>query len=66
LLLLSFVSGFVSSVKLELRRLDLRLTHSWTIARTRGMDSFTTVLLDLLDGEGIRGVGEAAPVAMAM
>lgn len=48
-------------------RFDLKLTHTWTIASQLGpgggggMDDFPVVLLELRDGHGVTGLGEAAP-----
>ena len=50
-------------MKLEARCLDLRLVDPWTIARTRGMNSFKAVIVELTGDDGLRGVGEAAPAA---
>ena len=50
-------------MKLEFRRLDLRLAHTWKIARTQGMNSFKVVTVRLADPDGTTGLGEAAPVA---
>jgi L-Ala-D/L-Glu epimerase len=50
-------------VKLKYRRVNLRLTHKWNIARTRGMNSCQVVIAGLTDNEGTSGWGEAAPIA---
>jgi L-alanine-DL-glutamate epimerase-like enolase superfamily enzyme len=50
-------------VRLEFKRMQLRLAHPWTIARARGTTSCTVIDLALLGPEGSRGQGEAAPVA---
>lgn len=50
-------------MKLEFRRVNLRLAHTWNIARTRGMNSCQVVIAGLTDPEGTSGWGEAAPVA---
>jgi L-Ala-D/L-Glu epimerase len=49
-------------VKLEFRRLDLRLTHTWTIARTRATDIFKVIVVELTDPGGLKGIGEASPI----
>jgi len=50
-------------VKLNFRVLDLRLAHTWTIARTRGTNVFKTVIVELTGADGTVGLGEAAPTA---
>jgi L-alanine-DL-glutamate epimerase-like enolase superfamily enzyme len=49
-------------MKLEYKCLDLQLAHAWTIARTRGMNSFRVIIIELADADGTTGLGEAAPV----
>jgi L-alanine-DL-glutamate epimerase-like enolase superfamily enzyme len=49
-------------VKLQFRNLNLQLTHPWQIARTSGTNSVQTVVVELTDVSGMRGLGEAAPV----
>jgi len=41
----------------------LTLAHPWNIARTRGMTSAATVLVELTDADGVVGRGEAAPIS---
>src|SRR5450756_1992526 len=50
-------------VKLSCKQLDLRLTHTWSIARSRGADKTSVVIVQLTDVDGVVGLGEAAPVA---
>ncbi|MDB6018565.1 MAG: L-Ala-D/L-amino acid epimerase [Pedosphaera sp.] len=55
--------GFRLSVQLKHWRYDLRLAHTWTIARGSGTDIFPVVLLQLTGSDGAIGLGESAPVA---
>jgi hypothetical protein len=48
-------------VKLTFKPLELRLTHKWTIARTRGTDTSPVVVVELTSADGTVGRGEAAP-----
>lgn len=54
-------------MQLTYRPLTLRLAHPWTIARTLGQvprekqQTARVVVVELADGEGVRGLGEAAP-----
>jgi L-Ala-D/L-Glu epimerase len=51
-------------VKLTIRPFDLRLTHTWRIARGvggEGTRAFPIVLTELTDTDGITGLGESAP-----
>lgn len=50
-------------MKLEFRSVELNLAHTWSISRSRGTDHFKVVVVTLSDVDGIRGLGEAAPVA---
>jgi L-alanine-DL-glutamate epimerase-like enolase superfamily enzyme len=50
-------------VKLEFRRLDLRLAHTWTIARGKGTNISPVIVIELIGADGTRGLGEAAPTA---
>jgi L-Ala-D/L-Glu epimerase len=50
-------------VKLNFRRLDLPLTHTWTIARGEGTNSSAVVVVELTSADGSLGLGEAAPTA---
>jgi len=42
---------------------DLKLTHTWAIARTQGTSLTTTVVVELRNGDGSVALGEAAPTA---
>jgi L-Ala-D/L-Glu epimerase len=42
---------------------QLRLAHTWNNARTRGMNLLPAIIAGLIDSDGIRGLGEAAPAA---
>ena len=51
-------------MKLTFRRFDLRLRHTWTVASSLaegGKNIYPSVLIELRDGDGIVGFGEAAP-----
>ncbi len=54
-------------MRLEFRRYDLRLRHTWAIAsdvragQVQGKLSYPVVFVDLIDERGRRGVGEASP-----
>jgi len=51
-------------MKLIFRRFDLRLTHTWTVASSLaegGKNIYPAVFLELHDGDGMVGLGEAAP-----
>jgi len=54
-------------MQLTYRRLDLQLTHRWTIASSYGpggsggTSTYGSVIVELLDGDGVTGLGEAAP-----
>jgi L-alanine-DL-glutamate epimerase-like enolase superfamily enzyme len=50
-------------VKLTFKRLDLQLTHTWTIARTKGTNVSPSVVVELTGADGTVGLGEAAPTA---
>jgi len=50
-------------MKLTFRRLDLNLTHTWTIARGSGTTVANTVLVELTGADGTVGLGEAAPIS---
>jgi L-alanine-DL-glutamate epimerase-like enolase superfamily enzyme len=63
LLLLLPVSAFVCAVELNSRRVDLKLAHTWAIARTEGTRVCTTVVVELNGEDGTFGLGEAAPTA---
>jgi L-alanine-DL-glutamate epimerase-like enolase superfamily enzyme len=48
-------------MKLNYRRLELRLAHTWTIARTTGTDIYRVMVVELIAADGTIGRGEAAP-----
>jgi L-alanine-DL-glutamate epimerase-like enolase superfamily enzyme len=50
-------------VQLKIRRLELQLAHKWTIARTSGTNVSRVIVVELVDEDGIVGLGEAAPTA---
>lgn len=50
-------------MKLTFRRVELRMTHTWTIARTSGTDTSDVIVVELEDADGIRGIGESAPTS---
>ncbi len=50
----------MSSLRLEAEVLTLRTRHPFIIARG-GRSDYTTVLVKLIDGDGLEGWGEAAP-----
>jgi L-Ala-D/L-Glu epimerase len=54
-------------MQLAFRRLELQLAHKWAIASRLGpggdggASTFPVVVLELTDGDGVRGLGESAP-----
>ena len=50
-------------MKLNFKRLDLQLAHTWTIARGPGTNIFKAVIVELTGADGTVGLGEAAPTA---
>ena len=48
-------------MKLRFWREQLRLANTWTIARG-STDVFEVVMVELTDGDGVSGIGEAAPI----
>ena len=48
-------------MKLNFKRLDLQLAHTWTIARGTGTNIFKAVVVELTGADGTVGLGEAAP-----
>jgi L-alanine-DL-glutamate epimerase-like enolase superfamily enzyme len=48
-------------MKLSFKRLDLRLAHTWTIARGPGSNVAKVVVVELIGADGALGRGEAAP-----
>ncbi|HXU75212.1 MAG TPA: dipeptide epimerase [Methylomirabilota bacterium] len=49
-------------MKLNHQCLDLRLAHTWTIARGAGTNHSKVVVTQLTNGDGLVGLGEAAPI----
>jgi len=49
-------------VKLKHQCLELRLAHRWTIARGVGVNQSQVVVTELMNGDGLVGLGEAAPI----
>lgn len=50
-------------MKLQFKQFDLKLAHTWTIARTSGTDIAKVVIVELTAADGTTGLGEAAPSA---
>lgn len=50
-------------MKLNCKRVDLQLAHTWTIARTSGTNSAQVLVVELAGADGTVGLGEAAPTA---
>ncbi len=50
-------------MKLDFRRLELQLAHTWTIARGKGTNRSPVLVVELTAADGTRGLGEAAPTA---
>lgn len=55
--------GFVDAVKLQFRRVELQLTHPWTIARGSASTSSRVVVVELTGADGTIARGEAAPIS---
>jgi len=53
---------FLVSMKLAWQRTDLRLNHTWTIARGSGTNLSHTIIVELTGADGTIGRGEAAPI----
>jgi hypothetical protein len=51
------------AVKLTFKRVELKMAHTWTIARGSGTNSATTVVVELTGADGTVSLGEAAPIA---
>lgn len=49
------------AVKLTACPLELKLANPWKIAGTKGSGSHRTVIVELVDADGIHALGEAAP-----
>ena len=50
-------------MKLNFKRLDLQLAHTWTLARGAGTNVSKGVVVELTGADGTVGLGEAAPTA---
>jgi L-alanine-DL-glutamate epimerase-like enolase superfamily enzyme len=50
-------------MKLQFKQVDLKLAHTWTIARTTGTDTAKVIIVELTGADGTVGLGEAAPSA---
>jgi len=50
-------------MKLTFQKLELRLAHTWTIARASATNSCEVVVVELTSADGTVGRGEAAPTA---
>jgi L-Ala-D/L-Glu epimerase / N-acetyl-D-glutamate racemase len=53
----------VCGVKLNFKRVDLQMAHTWTIARGSGSNISKVVVAELTGAEGTVGLGEAAPIS---
>ncbi len=53
----------VCAMKLTFRRLELKLAHTWAIARGSGTTVANTVQVELTGADGTAGLGEAAPIS---
>jgi len=51
------------TMKLNLRPLALQLANPWKIASSEGSSNHTVVIFELSNGDGIVGLGEAAPAS---
>jgi L-alanine-DL-glutamate epimerase-like enolase superfamily enzyme len=56
-------SAFVGRMKLNFRRVELQLAHTWTIARTSGTNTSNVVIVEVEGPGGVRGIGESAPIS---
>jgi L-Ala-D/L-Glu epimerase / N-acetyl-D-glutamate racemase len=50
-------------VKIQFKEIELKLAHTWTIARTSGTNIAKVVIVELTGADGTVGQGEAAPSA---
>jgi len=50
-------------VKISCKRLDLRLAQPWAISRGSSASQVSVVVVQLSDGNGIIGLGEASPIS---
>lgn len=56
-------SAFVPGMKLNFRRIDLQMTHTWAISRGPGTSVSRTLVVELTGADGTVSLGEAAPIA---
>jgi L-alanine-DL-glutamate epimerase-like enolase superfamily enzyme len=50
-------------VKLNLKRLELPMAHTWTIARGAGTNISKVIIVELIGADGTVGYGEASPIS---
>ncbi|MEI9961831.1 MAG: hypothetical protein WDM76_12090 [Limisphaerales bacterium] len=48
-------------MKLTARSCELLLANPWKIASTKGSGTHRTVIVELIDNDGVQAIGEAAP-----
>jgi L-alanine-DL-glutamate epimerase-like enolase superfamily enzyme len=48
-------------MKLKFKAVDLQLAHRWAIAKRQGSHLHHVIIVELVDDDGITGLGEAAP-----
>lgn len=51
-------------MKLTARPCELRLANPWKIASSQGSGIHRTVIVELLDADGVKAIGEAAPSSL--
>ena len=51
-------------MKLTARPCELRLANPWKIASTKGSGTHRTVIVELMDADGVSAIGEAAPSSL--
>src|ERR1700744_5837378 len=51
-------------VKLNFRPCELQLTNPWKIASSEGSSMHRVIIVELLDEDGVRSFGEAAPSSL--
>jgi L-alanine-DL-glutamate epimerase-like enolase superfamily enzyme len=56
------ISAFVWPVKLEYNVVELKLAHTWAIARTTGSNTSRVVVVKLTGSDGTVGLGESSPI----
>ncbi len=50
-------------MKLNLKRVELKLAHTWSIARSTGTNIFKVLVVELESADGTVGLGESAPTS---